>query len=196
MSTAKAKAKKQPVPGYATTGKNDAITVTVGIVFLTLGLCFLLAMMTAGEGYIVRELAQGLNGLCGPVCVLFPVIMMFIGVLMLVSARHRVNARSGLIAMVLREDDELIGVGPYGVAKIEAEEVCRKARAEGQPVQLPRRQHIAAADLPPGGGDLNAVYPYSALGENVKNAPFPLVRAHKHRVHPAHGAVIYPYVGG
>ena len=32
------------------------------------------------------------------------------------------------------EDDELIGVGPYGVAKIEAEEVCRKARAEGQPV--------------------------------------------------------------
>ena len=101
MSTAKAKAKKQPVPGYATTGKNAAITVTVGIVFLTLGLCFLLAMMTAGEGYIVRELAQGLNGLCGPVCVLFPVIMMFIGVLMLVSARHRVNARSGLIAMVL-----------------------------------------------------------------------------------------------
>ena len=101
MSTAKAKAKKQPVPGYATTGKNAAITVTVGIVFLTLGLCFLLAMMAAGEGYIARELAQGLNGLCGPVCVLFPVILMFIGVLMLVSARHRVNARSGLIAMAL-----------------------------------------------------------------------------------------------
>ena len=32
------------------------------------------------------------------------------------------------------EDDELVGVGPYGVAKIEAEEVCRKARLEGQPV--------------------------------------------------------------
>lgn len=32
------------------------------------------------------------------------------------------------------EDDELVGVGPYGVAKIEAEEVCRKARSEGQPV--------------------------------------------------------------
>lgn len=32
------------------------------------------------------------------------------------------------------EDDELIGVGPYGVAKIEAEEVCRRARSEGQPV--------------------------------------------------------------
>lgn len=101
MSTAKAKAKKQPVPGYATTGKNAAITVTFGIVFLTLGLCFLLAMMTAGEGYIARELAQGLNGLCGPVCVLFPLILMFIGVLMLVSARHRVNARSGMIAMAL-----------------------------------------------------------------------------------------------
>jgi nucleoside-diphosphate-sugar epimerase len=32
------------------------------------------------------------------------------------------------------ETDELVGVGPYGVAKIEAEEVCRKARSEGQPV--------------------------------------------------------------
>ena len=32
------------------------------------------------------------------------------------------------------EDDELIGVGPYGIAKIEAEKVCRKARSEGQPV--------------------------------------------------------------
>ena len=32
------------------------------------------------------------------------------------------------------ETDELIGVGPYGHAKIEAEEVCRKARAEGQTV--------------------------------------------------------------
>jgi nucleoside-diphosphate-sugar epimerase len=29
------------------------------------------------------------------------------------------------------ETDELVGVGPYGNAKIEAEEVCRKARAEG-----------------------------------------------------------------
>ena len=29
------------------------------------------------------------------------------------------------------ETDELIGVGPYGHAKIEAEEVCRAARAEG-----------------------------------------------------------------
>lgn len=32
------------------------------------------------------------------------------------------------------ETDELIGVGPYGHAKIEAEEVCRKARAAGQTV--------------------------------------------------------------
>ena len=32
------------------------------------------------------------------------------------------------------ETDELIGVGPYGHAKIEAEEVCRTARAAGQTV--------------------------------------------------------------
>lgn len=29
------------------------------------------------------------------------------------------------------EDDELIGVGPYGAAKIEAEKICRDARASG-----------------------------------------------------------------
>ena len=32
------------------------------------------------------------------------------------------------------ETDELIGVGPYGHAKIEAEEICRAARKEGQVV--------------------------------------------------------------
>ena len=32
------------------------------------------------------------------------------------------------------ETDELIGVGPYGHAKIEAEGICRKAREEGQTV--------------------------------------------------------------
>ncbi len=32
------------------------------------------------------------------------------------------------------EDDELIGVGPYGKAKIEAEAICRKAREGGQSV--------------------------------------------------------------
>ena len=36
------------------------------------------------------------------------------------------------------ETDELVGVGPYGHAKIEAEEVCRKARAEGQVVSVIR----------------------------------------------------------
>ena len=36
------------------------------------------------------------------------------------------------------ETDELIGVGPYGVAKIEAEEICRKARGDGQVVSVIR----------------------------------------------------------
>jgi nucleoside-diphosphate-sugar epimerase len=38
------------------------------------------------------------------------------------------------------EEDELVGVGPYGQAKIEAEAVCREARAEGfcVPVMRPK----------------------------------------------------------
>ena len=36
------------------------------------------------------------------------------------------------------ETDELIGVGPYGHAKIEAEEICREARKQGQIVSVIR----------------------------------------------------------
>ena len=38
------------------------------------------------------------------------------------------------------EEDELVGVGPYGHAKIEAEEICKAARAEGfcVPVMRPK----------------------------------------------------------
>lgn len=101
MSTAKGKAKKQQVTEYVTTGKNAAVTVTCGIVFLALGICWLLAMLSAGEGYIAKELARSLNGLCGPVCVLFPVLIGWCGVTMLVSARHRVNGRACVIGLVL-----------------------------------------------------------------------------------------------
>jgi nucleoside-diphosphate-sugar epimerase len=38
----------------------------------------------------------------------------------------------------LKEDDELVGVGPYGEAKIKAEEVCLEYRAEGMCVPIIR----------------------------------------------------------
>ncbi|HVV85906.1 MAG TPA: NAD(P)-dependent oxidoreductase [Kofleriaceae bacterium] len=38
----------------------------------------------------------------------------------------------------LVEDDRLHGVGPYGIAKVEAEEVCVRARAAGQAVTILR----------------------------------------------------------
>ena len=38
----------------------------------------------------------------------------------------------------LKEDDELIGVGPYGIAKIEAEKACLEARAKGMCVPIIR----------------------------------------------------------
>ncbi len=101
MSNAKGKAKKPQATEYVTTGKNAAVTMTFGIVFLALGLCWLLSMLAAGEGYIAQELSRSLNGLCGPVCVLFPILMCFCGICMLVSSRHRVNARVCVIPMVM-----------------------------------------------------------------------------------------------
>ncbi len=95
------KAKKKPITEYVTTGKNAAITITVGIVFLTLGLCWLLSMLTAAEGYITKQLAASLNGLCGSFCVPFPLLMIWGGVHMLVSARHKVNARSVILVFSL-----------------------------------------------------------------------------------------------
>jgi nucleoside-diphosphate-sugar epimerase len=38
----------------------------------------------------------------------------------------------------LREDDRLSGVGPYGVAKVDAEEACRRARGSGLVVSILR----------------------------------------------------------
>ena len=38
----------------------------------------------------------------------------------------------------LKEDDQLIGVGPYGIAKIEAEKVCLEYRAKGMCVPIIR----------------------------------------------------------
>ncbi len=101
MSTAKGKAKKQQMPEYVTTGKHAAVTVTFGIVFLALGLCWLLAMLSAGEGYIAKQLALSLNGLCGPVCVLFPILIIWCGAMMLVSTRHRVNGWACVIALAM-----------------------------------------------------------------------------------------------
>ena len=102
MSTAKGKNnKKNQAPAYVTTGKNAAVTMTFGIVFLALGVCFLLSMAAAGEGYITKQLSHSLNGLCGPVCALFPVLLCWCGITMLVATRHRVNARGCVIAMVL-----------------------------------------------------------------------------------------------
>ncbi len=93
--------KKQPSAEFITTGRNAAVTVTVGIVFLVLGFCWLLSMMTAGEGYITKQLAASLNGLCGKICVLFPILLVWCGAKMLISARHRVNVRSSVTMMAL-----------------------------------------------------------------------------------------------
>src|SRR5690606_12678731 len=38
----------------------------------------------------------------------------------------------------LREDDRLVGVGPYGVAKVQAEEVCASFRSRGLCVPILR----------------------------------------------------------
>lgn len=102
MSTTKGKQKKKQTVEYTSSGKNAAIIMTAGIVFLVFGVLWLLAMFTAAEGnWISKELAKTLNGLCGVVCIPFPLILLWTGIKMLVSARHQVNMRTSILVAVL-----------------------------------------------------------------------------------------------
>ena len=102
MSTTKGKQKKKQTVEYTSTGKNAAITMTFGIVFLALGACWMLAILTATEGnWISNQLARGLNGLCGTVCIPFPLLLIWVGTKMLVSTRHQVNMRTSIIVLAL-----------------------------------------------------------------------------------------------
>ncbi len=102
MSTTKAKQKKKQTSEYTSTGKYAAVSITGGIVFLVFGTLWLLAMFTAAEGnWISKELTKSLNGLCGIVCIPFPLLLLWTGTKCLVSARHRVNMRTSVIMLVL-----------------------------------------------------------------------------------------------
>ncbi|MBQ9943429.1 MAG: DUF87 domain-containing protein [Clostridia bacterium] len=102
MSTTKGKPKKKQTVEYTSTGKNAAVTMTFGIVFLALGICWLLAMFVAAEGNLIpKELARALNGLCGVVCIPFPLLLIWTGIKMLVSTRHQVNMRTNWILLAL-----------------------------------------------------------------------------------------------
>ena len=97
-----ATAKTKPSqPTLVTTGRGAAFSITLGIVLLTLGAAWLLSLFSGGSSYVLSEMAQALEGLGGGLYLPLPFLACWIGVKLLVSARHRVAARDVLLVSAL-----------------------------------------------------------------------------------------------
>ena len=75
MSTAAAKKKNNAQPALATTGRGAAFAITFGITLLTLSLAWLISLITQADSYVLSQLRRALQGLCGPLCLFFPVLL-------------------------------------------------------------------------------------------------------------------------
>lgn len=73
----------------------------------------------------------------------------------------------------LKEDDQLIGVGPYGIAKIEAEKACLEARAKGLCVPIIRPKSFVGPERL---GVFALFYDWAKDGKN-----FPMIGNGKNR---------------
>ncbi|MBE5782670.1 MAG: DUF87 domain-containing protein [Clostridiales bacterium] len=93
MTAAAAKKKNNAQPALATTGRGAAFAITLGITLLTLGLAWLISLITQTDSYVLSQLRLSLQGLCGPLCPFFPILLAWGGIKLLVSARHRVSVR-------------------------------------------------------------------------------------------------------
>ena len=102
MSATTAKNKQTKQPALVTTGQGAAFCVTVGVTMMTLGLLWLLSMLSdPSSSEILRQMALTLYGLCGPLCPGLPLILIWGGVKLLVSTRHKVAVRDILIVACL-----------------------------------------------------------------------------------------------
>ena len=73
----------------------------------------------------------------------------------------------------LVEEDELIGVGPYGEAKIEAEKICEKYRKKGMCVPVIRPKSFIGPERL---GVFALLYDWASSGKN-----FPMIGSGKNR---------------
>lgn len=82
------------------------IRLLCGIVLLVAGMLFLLSQFWRGSSTVLQDMSAALQGLCGSLCLLLPVWMLYAGVKMLVGMEHRVSLRDvwillGLLVVIL-----------------------------------------------------------------------------------------------
>ncbi len=95
MSTAVKKQKSQPA--LATTGRGAAFNIALGIVSLTMGCAWLFSLYVNTGSQVLTQLSFTLQGLCGPLCPVLPLLLIWGGAKLLVSTRHRVSVRNYVI---------------------------------------------------------------------------------------------------
>ena len=103
MSAANAKKTKNSQPALVTTGQGAALYVTLGTVLMVAGFMWLFSMMMEpGSSNILFPMLQALYRLCGNFCHwFFPLLLIWTGVKLLVSTRHKVSWRDVLIVAAL-----------------------------------------------------------------------------------------------
>lgn len=101
MSAANAKNKKTNQPALATTGRGAAFAITMGITLITLAFAWLLSLLSGSDSYVLSEMRKALQGLCGPLCPILPLLLLWGGVKLMVSSRHRVAIRDIVLVSCL-----------------------------------------------------------------------------------------------
>ena len=101
MSTAAAKKKKQSAPALATTGRGAPFAITLGVVFLTMGLAFLFSLIADNGSHVLNTLKNAAYGIADILCPVLPLLLCWGGLKMLVSVRHKVAYRDILLISVI-----------------------------------------------------------------------------------------------
>lgn len=103
MSVTASKKKNANQPALATTGRGAAFYVTLGIVCLSLGLTWVVALVAAAPGSkgVLAQLTDMVKGLGGRMYLGLPAFLIVGGAMLLTSCRHRVSVRNFSIAAAI-----------------------------------------------------------------------------------------------
>ena len=100
MSTDKRK-KGNAAHGLHTSMRYAPLQLLAGMVLLTAGLLFLLSQIWRGNSTVLMDMGQALQGLCGSLCLLLPVWMIYAAVKMLFGLEHKVPMKDVWILLAL-----------------------------------------------------------------------------------------------
>lgn len=100
MSTDKKK-KGNAAHGLHTSMRSAPLQLLAGIVLLTAGLMFLLSQIWRGNSTVLLDMNRALQGLCGSLCLLMPVWMIYAAVKLLFGLEHKVPMKDVWIMLAL-----------------------------------------------------------------------------------------------